>query len=101
MTLIMIIIGMAIVTYIPRVLPVFLMERIHFPRWVKKWLHAIPYAALGALIIPGIFTVEPGAPFAGAIGGMVAVLIAYFKGHIMVVIIAAIVTVYLLQILLY
>ncbi|SDI25843.1 AzlD domain-containing protein [Natribacillus halophilus] len=97
MTVTLIIVGMAIATYLPRVLPVFIMDRIHFPAWVNKWLQAIPYAALGALIVPGIFTVEPGAPLVGVIGGLVAAVIAYFRGHIMIVIIAAIAVVYVIQ----
>ncbi|QDI90104.1 AzlD domain-containing protein [Salicibibacter halophilus] len=97
MTLTLIIIAMAIVTYLPRVLPVFILEHLHFPAWVNKWLKAIPYAALGALIVPGIFTVEPGAPFVGVIGGLAAAVIAYFKGHIMIVIVASIVIAFIIQ----
>ncbi|QQK76208.1 AzlD domain-containing protein [Salicibibacter cibarius] len=97
MTLTLIIIAMALVTYLPRVLPVFIMDHLQFPGWVNKWLKAIPYAALGALIVPGIFTVEPGAPVVGVIGGLVAAVIAYFRGHIMIVIIAAIAAAFIIQ----
>jgi len=74
-----IIIGMAVVTYIPRVLPVFIMERFKMPKWVNRWLQSIPYAALGALIFPGILTVDSEAPAIGFIGGVVALIISWFK----------------------
>ncbi|HHV97035.1 MAG TPA: AzlD domain-containing protein [Clostridiaceae bacterium] len=77
-----IIIGMAVVTYIPRVLPVFIMERFKMPKWVNRWLQSIPYAALGALIFPGILTVESEVPIIGIIGGAVALIISWFKVNV-------------------
>ncbi|GAA5416727.1 hypothetical protein Pryu01_01765 [Paraliobacillus ryukyuensis] len=75
----MIIIGMALVTIVPRFIPVFIVDRIQFPEWINQWLNVIPYAALGALIFPGVLTVIPERPWIGFVGGLVAVLLAIFR----------------------
>ena len=51
-----IVIGMAVVTYIPRWLPLFLFSRRSMPAWLKEWLDFIPAAILSALILPAILT---------------------------------------------
>ena len=53
MMLLLIILGMAVVTYLPRMLPVLIIDRFTPPAWLNRWLKSIPYAALGALIFPG------------------------------------------------
>lgn len=93
----LIIIGMAIVTMIPRFVPVFIVEKMLFKDWVNRWLQAIPYAALGALIFPAILSVKEGAPHVGIIGGVVAAILAILRLNIVLVVIGAIATVYLLS----
>ncbi|RFA35205.1 branched-chain amino acid transporter [Virgibacillus dokdonensis] len=88
--------GMALVTMIPRVIPAFIVDKLQFRDWVNRWLNAIPYAALGALIFPGIMSVKADEPHIGLFGGIVAILLAYLGVHIILVVITAIVTVYLL-----
>jgi branched-subunit amino acid transport protein len=51
-----IIIGMGIVTYIPRWLPLFFLSRRRLPSWLIDWLDFIPAAILSALILPSIVT---------------------------------------------
>src|SRR5699024_42305 len=51
-----IIIGMSLVTMIPRVIPTFIVDKLRFRDWINRWLNAIPYAALGALIFPGVLS---------------------------------------------
>jgi len=94
----LIIIGMSLVTMIPRVVPAFVVNKIIFRAWVNKWLQAIPYAALGALIFPGILTVKENEPHIGLIGALVAIVIAYLGFNIIIVVLGAIATVYLLTI---
>ncbi|MCP8615477.1 AzlD domain-containing protein [Salirhabdus salicampi] len=91
-----IIIGMAVVTMVPRFIPAFIVGKVSFPNWVNRWLNAIPYAALGALIFPGIMNVIQDQPFIGLIGGIVAVCIAFFEVNVIFSVLGAIVTVYLL-----
>jgi branched-subunit amino acid transport protein len=51
-----IVIGMSVVTYIPRWLPLFLFSRRPMSAWLKEWLDFIPAAILSALIFPAILT---------------------------------------------
>lgn len=54
--IILTIIGMGIVTYIPRWLPLFFLSKRDLPRWLTDWLDFIPAAILSALILPAIIT---------------------------------------------
>ncbi len=49
---------MALVTYIPRALPVLLVDKAKMNRRMELFLEYIPYAALGALVFPGILNVD-------------------------------------------
>ncbi|MFU0788691.1 AzlD domain-containing protein [Cerasibacillus sp. JNUCC 74] len=91
-----IIVGMAIVTMLPRMIPAFIVDKLQFRDWVNNWLNAIPYAALGALIFPGILTVKSDEPHIGLLGGIVAIVLAYLGINVILVVIAAIATVYIL-----
>jgi branched-subunit amino acid transport protein len=64
--------GMFLVTYLPRVTPFVLGRRLNLPRWVRRWLDYFPYAALGALIFPGIIDAVPGRPWLSVGAGGVA-----------------------------
>lgn len=94
--IIVIIIGMALVTMVPRVVPAFLVNKFVFHNWVNRWLQAIPYAALGALIFPGILTVKGEDPKIGLLGGLVAIILSYIGLNIVFVVMGAIAAVYLL-----
>lgn len=94
--ILVIIIGMSIVTMVPRIIPGFLVDKLQFRPWVNRWLNAIPYAALGALIFPGILSVIPEEPMVGIIGGIVAIILAYFGLNVVLVVLGAILTVFLL-----
>ncbi|MFC7062672.1 AzlD domain-containing protein [Halobacillus seohaensis] len=90
------IIGMSIVTVVPRFLPAFIVDKVNFPKWIDRWLNAIPYAALGALIFPGILNVKPEAPQIGVIAGLVAILLAWLNFNIIIVVIGGIASVFLM-----
>jgi len=63
-----IIILMALVTYIPRMLPMVFLKNMRLAPWLNRFLRFIPYASLGALIFPGaLFSVNPPAAAAGGI----------------------------------
>lgn len=55
-----IIAGMAIVTYLPRVLPIVGLSKIPLPRIVLRWLSFIPVAVLSALLVPSLVVTEGG-----------------------------------------
>lgn len=92
-----VIIGMALVTMVPRMIPAYIVDKLYMPNWMNRCLNAIPYAALGALIFPGIMTVKPDAPHVGLIGGLVAIILAYIGLNIILVVIGAIVAVFALN----
>lgn len=96
--ILLIILGMSIATMLPRLIPAFIVDKLQFKDWVNNWLNAIPYAALGALIFPGVLSVYPDKPFIGLAGGAVAIVLAYFGLNIIFVVIGAILSVLLLSI---
>lgn len=87
--LIWVIIGMGAVTYLPRMLPLvaFDAKKIH-PR-LRGILKNVPYAALGALIFPGIFLTNGGILF-GVVGAVTAFVVAYFGAGLIYVVLSAV-----------
>ena len=52
--------GMAAVTFLPRFLPMALVSRITIPDRAKAFLEYVPVAVLSALVFPAIFAVDGG-----------------------------------------
>jgi branched-subunit amino acid transport protein len=48
------IVGMTLVTYLPRLLPVMLMSSRALPRLLEVWLSYVPSAVLAALVAPSL-----------------------------------------------
>jgi branched-subunit amino acid transport protein len=84
------ILGMALVTYIPRALPAIWMERLRFGPRFEKFLNLIPYTAMAALIYPGILTVDTGRPWVGLVGAAAAAVPALRRRPVMLCVLAAI-----------
>mgnify|MGYP001076735270 CR=1 FL=1 len=82
--IILIILGMTLVTYIPRLLPFFIVSSSKLPKKVNRFLKLIPYTALGALIIPGAFTAVPQMPLAAVFGAGFALVYSWLRGGIIV-----------------
>lgn len=49
------VLGMGLVTYLPRWLPLFVLSQRKLPRWLIEWLDLIPAAILSALIFQDLF----------------------------------------------
>ncbi|MFS1512252.1 AzlD domain-containing protein [Chengkuizengella sp. SCS-71B] len=96
-SVLLIILGMSLATMFPRYLPVWIVERFIMPNWIKLWLSYIPYAALGALIFPGILTIEEGEPWIGLIGGIIATCLVLLRLNILFVISGSVLVVFLLK----
>lgn len=84
------ILGMALVTYIPRAIPLTFMQGVQLPPFISGVLKNIPFAILGALIFPAIFYVQQGDYFFGILGAVVAFGIAYGGANVIFVVLGAI-----------
>lgn len=82
--------GMALVTYIPRMVPLTFLDGKELPPIVSGVLGNIPYAVLGALIFPAILFVQEGNILFGIIGAATAFLIAFLGGGVMPVVLGTI-----------
>ena len=91
----LLILGMAVVTYVPRALPAVLIEKMHFSPKVEKFLKLIPYTAMAALIFPGVLSADAARPEIGVIGGVTPAVLAWKRCPVMVCVLAAIGAVFL------
>jgi branched-subunit amino acid transport protein len=51
-----VIIGMGLVTFIPRWLPLIYLTKRRMPPWLVEWLDFIPAAILSAILLPALIT---------------------------------------------
>ena len=49
-TILIIIIGCALVTFVPRVLPLMILSQLELPTWLIRWLKNVPVAVMAALL---------------------------------------------------
>lgn len=92
-----VILGCAVVTFIPRLIPALFIDRLEFPPKVEKFLNLIPYTALAALICPGVLTVDNQLWYIGLIGAIVAAGLAWKKvplGAIVILTVVILIAVY-------
>ena len=94
---VLLILGMALVTYLPRALPAIWMERLHFGPRFEKFLNLIPYTAMAALIFPGILTVDSGRTWIGLVA---AAFPALRRRPVMLCVLAAIAAEFIVYLLL-
>lgn len=90
---------MAIVTYIPRVLPIVLVQSKLKSKFLRSFLFYVPFAVLGAMTFPGILY-STQHKLSAFIGMIVALILAYFEKKLMTVAISAIFVVYLFEMML-
>ncbi|MGN1121625.1 MAG: AzlD domain-containing protein [Eubacteriales bacterium] len=95
----LLVLGMALVTYIPRAIPAVLVDKLHFGAKTEKFLKLIPYTAMAALIFPGVFTVDAERLWIGIVGAAVAGVLAWRKCPIMVCVLGAVAADFLLYLL--
>jgi branched-subunit amino acid transport protein len=89
MKIALLIIGMTLVTYIPRAIPAVLIDKMRFSTKADRYLSIIPYTAMTALIFPGILTMDPSSVWIGIIGGVTAVLLSLKKLPVMIVVLGS------------
>lgn len=57
-TILLIIIGTAVVTFIPRVVPLMILSRMQLPEGVIRWLKHVPVAVMAALVAQELFLAD-------------------------------------------
>ena len=79
---------MAGVTYLIRMLPLTVFRKPIRSRFVRSFLHYVPYAVLSAMIIPDVFT-STGNLYTALIGLAAAVVLAWKEKSLLTVALAA------------
>lgn len=93
---IILIFAMGLVTYIPRMIPMVLLNGVKLPPRLKNFLGFIPFAALGALIFPGVLS-STGDISSAVFGLSAAIILSLAKLNVMIVVAGGIAAVYLYQ----
>jgi branched-subunit amino acid transport protein len=94
MTIWLIIIGMAIVTYGPRVLPLTILNEESLPHWLRRGLVYVPIAVLSAISVPSFLPHEEWGQFTldgHLIAGVVGIAAAWYSKNTIVTIVAGMV----------
>ena len=84
------IIGMGLVTYIPRMVPFVLFKGKELPPFIQGVLKNVPYATLGALIFPAIIFIQKDDIWYGVLGAAAAFIAAYIGANVIVVVLGSI-----------
>ncbi len=87
--LLLIVVGMALVTYIPRLVPLLMLGNKQMPQFLSTFLQFIPYAVLGALIFPGVLS-STGDTSSAIAGAAAAAVLALIRLNIMLVVLGGI-----------
>ena len=82
MTYLPLILGMAIVTYIPRLVPLMIIKKGELNERFRLFLLYIPYTSLSILIIRGILTASDDMKIPSIIGVVTASIISYIQNNI-------------------
>ncbi|MDC7224327.1 MAG: AzlD domain-containing protein [Spirochaetales bacterium] len=92
----LIVLTMMAVTYLPRLLPFLALDEEKIPGGLKKWLAWLPYAALGALIIPGSLSAIEGPWWISPLGLLIAAGISWFYNNMIVTVLLTLTLLYLI-----
>ena len=95
---------MALVTYLPRMLPLVLFRKTIENQFIKSFLAYVPYAVLGAMTFPSIlFSPSPDGGFSlvyflgGLVGMLAAMVLAYFNRGLLLVAVSSVVVAFITQ----
>jgi branched-subunit amino acid transport protein len=87
--IIVMIIGMGVVTFIPRMLPFIMFRGKELPPFLQGVLKNVPYATLGALIFPAVLYIQEDIWY-GIIGALAAFIVAFLGANVIVVVMGSI-----------
>jgi len=91
--------AMALTTYLVRMLPLTVFRRPIRSRFLKSFLHYVPYACLTAMTFPAILS-DAGSWISGAAALAVGILLAYFGKSLLTVALSCSAAVYITELLL-
>ena len=94
------IIGMAVVTYLVRVLPLTLIRKEIKNTFIKSFLYYVPYVTLSVMVFPAILEATS-SPWSALVGFIVAILLAYFGGSLFKVSLLACLAVFVMELFIY
>lgn len=101
--MIFIIVGMSIVTQLPRLLPLVVLSRLNLPPLVIRWLKQIPIAVLSALLFPTLLIPDGNLSFSldntSLVAALPCILVAVKTKNLLLTILTGIITSALLQLL--
>lgn len=84
------IIGMTIVTYIPRFLPLMILSEDVIKPKARRFLQYIPYTSLSILLIRGILTSSAEMRLPTIVGIVMSAFMAYIKGNLVISVLSGI-----------
>jgi len=84
------ILGMGLVTYIPRMMPFVLFKGKELPPFIQGVLKNVPFATLGALIFPAIILIQKNDIWYGVLGAAAAFIAAYLGANVIIVVLGSI-----------
>lgn len=95
MTYLPLILGMALVTYLPRLIPLVLLKNTGSNKRFLSFLTFIPYTSLSILIIRGVLTSESSMKVPTIIGILASGLVSYIQDNLILSVLAGIVAAFI------
>lgn len=87
---------MALVTYLPRMLPMAVFRKELRSKYIKSFLYYVPYAVLAALTFPDIIY-STNSIYSAIVGTLVALFLAYREKSLVIVATFSMLAVYMTQ----
>ena len=91
---------MALVTYLPRMLPMAVFRKEIRSKYIKSFLYYVPYAVLAALTFPDIIY-STNSIYSAIAGTLVALFLAYREKSLVIVAMFSMLAVYMTQLMIY
>ena len=92
----LVVLGSAIVTFLPRVVPLLVLSKVEIPEWGLKWLGHIPIAILAALLAQTLFMHET-IKIDYVIAAIPTFLVAIFTRSLLGAVLTGVIVVFLLR----
>ncbi|RJG18880.1 AzlD domain-containing protein [Paenibacillus thiaminolyticus] len=89
--------GAALVTLIPRVLPLIVLSKKPLPEWGQNWLSHIPIAVMSALLAQELFVGSEGGFLLPLIAAAAAFAAAYFTRSLLITVVIGMAVIALLR----